>query len=212
VPGRHDQGGWSQSRYQRHIDNLAQEHLRDVAAELDRQLRRLGQPKVVVIATEETRAEFTDVLSHEARNAVIGWAHAEAHAGPPELLEAATPVLEEWRAKQEEEAVERWREEAGRDGRATAGWAATLEAASDGRVRLLLYQDGVQHDAWRCPACGRVAAEAGKCPLDGTALEHSADGLDLAVHQALAHGGTVWAARHRRDLEPVEGIGALLHY
>ena len=30
-PGRHDQGGWSQSRYQRHIEKLVHDHLKDVA-------------------------------------------------------------------------------------------------------------------------------------------------------------------------------------
>ena len=39
--GRHDQGGWSQANYQRHIDEHAQEHLRDVAEELGNQVRRL---------------------------------------------------------------------------------------------------------------------------------------------------------------------------
>ncbi len=41
-PGRHDQGGWSQSRFQRHIDELTAEHLRDVAEELDRRVRDAG--------------------------------------------------------------------------------------------------------------------------------------------------------------------------
>ena len=39
-----------------------------------------------------------------------------------------------------------------------------------------------------------------------------ADGLDLAVHQTVAHGGTVWAITAHRDLDPVEGVGALLRY
>jgi peptide subunit release factor 1 (eRF1) len=121
-------------------------------------------------------------------------------------------VLERWRAEQETSAVERWREAAGRNGRAASGWAPTLEAASDGRVELLLFHNGVDHRAWQCPACGRVAAEPGNCPLDGTQMEESRDGLDLAVHQTLAHGGTVWALRQRQDLDPVEGIGAVLRY
>ena len=33
---------------------------------------------------------------------------------PAELLQAARPILEEWHAKQEKEAAERWREESGR--------------------------------------------------------------------------------------------------
>jgi peptide chain release factor subunit 1 len=211
TPGRHDQGGWSQARYQRHIEHLVQEHLERVAAELDRRVRR-GSERIVVVSTEDTRAAFDDILSKEVRKAIVGWTTAEAHAGPAELLAAASPVLEARRAQDEEQCVERWREEVGRNGRATAGWEPTLEAASDGRVDLLLYRNGVRHVAWRCPRCGRLAVREGTCPLDGTRMEQTDEGLDLAVHLTLSNGGTVWAVTTRADLDPVEGIGALLRY
>jgi peptide chain release factor subunit 1 len=211
-PRRHDQGGWSQANWQRHVDELAQEHLRRVADELDRAVRRLGGSQVVVVGSEDTWSEFEGLLAQETRGAVAGVAHAEAHAQPAELLATAEPVLERRRTEREVEFVERWREEAGRDGRASSGWAATLEAASNGRVELLLYQEGVARRAKRCPSCGRLAAEGDACPLDGTPFEDSEDGLNLAVQQTLAHGGTVGALRDRRDLDPVEGIGALLRF
>ncbi|TML27448.1 MAG: hypothetical protein E6G26_09180 [Actinobacteria bacterium] len=212
TPGRHDQGGWSQGRYQRHIEHLVQEHVKDVAEVLDRSRRRLHVPKIVLVCSEEMRSEFLDALSTEAREAVVGWAPAEAHAGPAQLLETITPVLEEAEAKDEADVLARWREDAGRGTRAASGWEQTLEAASDGRVEMLLFQDGVDHQAFRCPACGRAAATGGSCPLDGTSLEPTDAGLDLAVHQTLAHGGEVWAIRHQQDLAPVEGIGALLRF
>jgi peptide chain release factor subunit 1 len=210
--GRHDQGGWSQARYQRHIESLVHEHLKVVAEQLDRRVRRLQSPRIVIVTTEETRGGFEDLLSHEVKGAIVGWTHADAHASPAELLEATRPILEEWHAKQEQEAAERWREESGRGARATAGWAPTLEAASDARIDLLLFQNGADRPAYQCPKCGRVSAEGGPCPLDGTQMEERDDGLNLAVHQTLAHGGTVLALRHHQDLEPVEGIGALLRY
>ncbi len=212
APGKHDQGGWSQARYQRHIEKLVQDHLKTVAEELDRSRRRLRAPRVVVVSSEETRSEFVSELSHEAREALIGWAHAAAHASPPELLASVLPIIEEAQVKDEAETIDRWREESGRNGRATAGWDATLEAASDGRVDLLLFQEGVEHTAYRCPACGRATLDGGSCPLDGTRLEEVDAGLDLAVHQTLAHGGAVWAIRHHEDLGPVGGIGALLRF
>jgi peptide chain release factor subunit 1 len=211
-PGRHDQGGWSQANYQRHIETLVQSHLRRVADELDRQVRRLRGPRVVIVCSEETKGELEDLLSNEVRRAVVGWTQAPARASPTELLDVSRPVLERWREQEEREAVERWREEAGRNGRAAVGWEQTLEAASDGRVEVLLYEDGADHEAWQCPKCGRASLSAGNCPLDGTRMEESDHGLDLAVHQTLGHGGRVWALRRRQDLEPVEGIGALLRY
>ena len=210
-PRRHDQGGWSQANYQRHADHLVQEHLHDVASELDRLVRR-GNERVVVVSSEDTRAAFGGLLSKSVQSSIVGWTAAEAHAGPPELLAAAAPVLEAWRAREEETVVERWREEAGRNGRAAAGWQPTLEAASDGRVDLLLYRNGIRHAAFQCPKCGRLAVEDGTCPLDGTRMEETDEGLDVAVHQTLSNGGKVWAVTTRSDLDPVEGIGALLRY
>jgi peptide chain release factor subunit 1 len=211
-PGQHDQGGWSQARYERHIEKLVREHLQEVAGALDRLVRRLRNIQVVVISSEDTRAEFEELLTHDAAAAVIGWTSAEAHAAPAELLRLAAPVLDRYRAEKQKEVVAQWEEEAGRNGRAAAGWEATLEAASDARVDLLLFQDGVDHDAFRCPRCGRVAVNGGSCPLDGTSMEASSHGLDLAIHQTLVHGGRVWAVRDRPDLQPVGGIGALLRY
>jgi peptide chain release factor subunit 1 len=211
-PGRHDQGGWSQARYQRHIEKLVRDHLRETAALVARHVRQLGKPQLVIVSTDETRPQFEEVLSREAKDVILGWAAAEAHAGPAELLEVVEPLLEGRRAEEEARVVKRWSAEAGRSGRATTGWAQTLEAISDGRVELLLFQEALERTAWECPACGRLAVEGGSCPLDGSELEESGDGVDLAIHQTLARAGTVWAVRERADLEQAEGVGALLRY
>jgi peptide chain release factor subunit 1 len=212
APGRHDQGGWSQARFQRHIDNLAHEHFRAVADELEQRFRALARPRIVVVCGDDIRSEFAETLTTEVADAVIGWTSAEAHASEAELLELVTPLLDEWHAASEGEAVERWRQETGKHARGIAGWAETLEAASDARVELLLFQAGVQRAAFRCPACGRAALDATTCPLDGTTMEARDDGLDLAVRLTLAHGGEVLALTTRKDLEPVGGIGAVLRF
>jgi peptide chain release factor subunit 1 len=212
VPGQHDQGGWSQSRFQRHIEKIVGDHLREVADSLDNLVRGMRLPKVIIVATEETRAEFEELISKQAQDAVVGWTSAEAHAQAPGLLELTSPILDEARSKEEAELVERWREQAGRGDRAASGWEQTLEAASDERVEALLYQAGVEHEGAQCPACGRLSVAGGPCPLDGTEMERRDDGLDLAVRQVLAHGGTAHALTTHRDLDPVEGIGALLRY
>jgi peptide chain release factor subunit 1 len=212
TPSRHDQGGWSQSRFQRHIDNLALEHFKEVAEELERLYRRLDRPRIVVVAGDETRSEFAEVLPAELEEAVIGWTNAEAHASDSDLEALVQPFLEQWRLTREREAVERWREEVGKNALGVSGWADTLEAASDGRVELLLHQAGVRRDAHRCPACGRASLTATTCPLDGTTMEHRDDGLDLAVRLTLAYGGDLLALEQGQDLEPVEGIGAILRF
>jgi peptide chain release factor subunit 1 len=213
VPGRHDQGGWSQARYGRHIEAIVDRHLRDVADALDRCVRRLRDVRVVLVGPEETRASFEGLLSQEVSGALVGWAAAEAHVDAPGLLEAARPLLDEWRTGREETLLARWREEAARNGRAATGWEETLQAASDGRVELLLVQEGADRPAYVCPACGRAQATDGSCPLDGTTLQSADTGLDLVVHQTLTHGGMIEViGEAHRDLEPVGGVAALLRF
>jgi hypothetical protein len=116
---------------------------------------------IVIVCSEEVRNAFGDLLAQETRANLAGWATAEAHAAPAELLAVVSPVLEGWRAKREAEVLARWREEAGRDGRATAGWGPTLEAASDSRVDVLLFQEGANRPGYECPVCGRASIEPG---------------------------------------------------
>lgn len=212
VPGRHGQGGWSQANYERHIESIVDRHLRRVVETLNRSVRRMRDVRIVLVGSEEVRSEFEALLARETRSCVVGWAAAEAHADQSRLLSAVEPMLDAWWANRETELLERWREEAARRGRATAGWAETLEAATDGRVDLLLVQDGVDHPAYQCPACGRTQIADGSCPLDGTTMEPRQEGLDLAVHKTLVNGGIVQVIRERRDLEPVGGLAALLRY
>ena len=212
TPGQHSQGGWSQARYQRHIEHLVQQHLKTVGHELDKQARRTGGLQLVIVAPDELRSEIENSLSTEAREAVVGWATAEAHAAPTELLEVVRPVLDAARARGEQEELERWQEEHGRGGRAAAGWKQTLDAASDGRVAVLLVdQSAAAHEAWACPACGRASADGGRCALDDARLEPAPDAAELAIHRTLEHGGSV-VRLGAGALGEAAGIGAILRY
>ena len=205
TQGRHDQGGWSQSRYQRHIDNLDLEHYKAVADELERLFRALGRPRIIVVAGDETRAEFAEVLSTRGRGRRHRLDDAPTRTRPTRSSrEVVQPLSMSGAPSAEAEAVERWREEVGKDARGTSGWAETLEAASDGRVELLLHQAGVQRDAYRCPACGRAAADAATARSTARRWRPRRRArprrpADARVRRRPAR------RRERRDLDPVEG-------
>jgi peptide chain release factor subunit 1 len=209
-PGQHSQGGWSQSRYRRHIDNLVQQHLKTLGSELDQRARR-GTLRLVAVGPEEIRSDFEAKLSNEAREAIVGWVGAEAHAGPNELLAVVRPLLDEAHAREDADALARFEEHRGRGDRAAAGWSQVLDAASDARVQTLLVEEGAESRAWECPQCGRASADGGSCPLDGTKLEERDDAADLALHRTLEHGGSVVRVG-AGALGDAKGIGALLRY
>jgi peptide chain release factor subunit 1 len=209
-PGQHDQGGWSQARYQRHIEHLVQQHLKTVGGTIAEHVRG-GGPRIVVVGPEEMRSDFESKLSSEARAAIVGWATAEAHAGPSELLEVVRPLLDEARARADRDALARYEELHGRGERSASGWKQVLAAASDARVAVLLVEEGAQARAWECPQCGRASADGGSCPLDGAKLEERDDAVDLAMHHTLQHGGSVVRVG-AGALGDAKGIGALLRY
>jgi rubrerythrin len=204
------EGASSQPRDQRHADNVVHLHLKAVGAELDRQIHDRGL-RIVVVASGEMRGDFESALSKEAREAVIGWATAEAHASPKELLEIVRPLLDEARAREEQQALEHFEEAHGRGERAATGWKQVLDAASDARVETLLVEAGADTRAWECPQCGRASADGGDCPLDGAKLEERDDAADLAMHQTLAHGGSI-VRLGSGALGDSKGIAAILRY
>jgi peptide chain release factor subunit 1 len=210
VPGQHDQGGWSQARYQRHIENIVLRHLKTVGEEIDRTVHN-RHPHVVVIAPDEMRSELESKLSHEAREAIVGWLNADANANEVELLELARPLIDEAQAREDEAILERWQAERGRGGKVAAGWKQTLDAASDARVEILVLGEDARHQAWSCPKCGRASADGGKCPLDGTKLEPRDDAVDLAIHHTVLHGGS-FVSFGAGALNDADGIGAILRF
>src|SRR5439155_10177337 len=58
VPGRHEQGGWSQGRYQRHIDEHVGRHLKHVGDVLLRYFKRQGFDHLILGGPDETVPEL----------------------------------------------------------------------------------------------------------------------------------------------------------
>jgi peptide chain release factor subunit 1 len=212
IHGQHDQGGWSQARFQRSVDEEALDHFREVADALARTITPGAGTLLVVACVEEQRPVLEDLLQAHVREALIGWTNVEAHAGVEALQPEAERLLEE-RLEQEREAVlDRWREERGQgSGRAAAGWKEVVEAAADSRIEAALV-DGRTVEAWVCPSCDRGSLEPGTCALDGTPLVDEPGGsLELVVRGTLAGGGDVRPVERDR-LSETDGVAALFRY
>jgi peptide chain release factor subunit 1 len=201
VPRRHDQGGWSQANYERHVDELAHRHMETVAHAIDRRFRRDGRPPVVVVCPEDERSEVQSMLAADVQAAVVGWTSVEAHAGAPAVAQAVQPLLAQRRAGREVEALRRWRDERGMGRDVARGWEEVLAAASDGRVEELLYDAGADAaTGYRCSICRRGVAREGQCPVDGGAVE-AVDALNHALLRTLAYGGTAVGVGDRDALD-----------
>ena len=92
APGKHDQGGWSQARFQRHIEKLVGEHLRDVADALDRHVRRMRMPEGDHRRRPRRLAPSSRSCSRTRRRTPSSAGRLRRRTRqPPELLELAQP-------------------------------------------------------------------------------------------------------------------------
>jgi peptide chain release factor subunit 1 len=185
VHGRHAQGGWSQARFQRGIEEQVHAHVRRVAQRLGRAHRRRPFERLVIVASGELWPLVDADLPAELRERVAGVVDADLdHASAERLLQAVAPVLERAERECERELMIRLDEGLGTGGRAAAGLDEVLATLEEHRVATLL-----------------VTASA------------DIDEVELAVELASEQGADVVVIRHEvAALREHGSIAALLRW
>jgi peptide subunit release factor 1 (eRF1) len=184
VHGQHDQGGWSQARYQRSVENDVDAHLRRTADVLLRQLERRRFVGLLVAAPEELRSHVAEKLHSYVRDRLAGYLDLDVENSTIEdVRSVAAEAIEERQRQTVCERLEQLRARLGRGERAAAGSEDVFRALEERRVGTLLY--------------------------DPQPLE--ADVAEQAVHAALEQDAEVFPV-HTPDLGPLGGIAALLRY
>ena len=213
VHGQHDQGGWSQARYQRSIQEEVDDHLRRTADALFRHLRR-HPAELLIGAPEELRRSFEGRLHTQVRGLLAGHVDVDVeHSAPEQVHRAAMEVIESRRQGRERELVDRLQQAMGADNRAAVGLEDVLGALYERRVEALLYQDGLRCEGRVCPKCGWMTASVERCPADGARTEARENVLENAVESAIAQSAEVVVVRHHpEDMRAFGGIGAMLRF
>jgi peptide chain release factor subunit 1 len=182
VHSQHSQGGWSQPRYQRSIEEDVRDHLDHVARVTFDHFKTGGFERLLIGAPQETVGELERRLHPYLQERLAGHVRLDVeNASPDAVRRAAAAKVAELEGQREQQALERLRAGIGTGGRAAGGRDEVLRALEAARVECLLVADGV---------------EAGE--LIEKALETGAAVLLLRHH-----------AEH---LGPHGGIAALLRY
>ncbi|MEA2450217.1 MAG: hypothetical protein QOG63_2149 [Thermoleophilaceae bacterium] len=217
VHGQHSQGGWSQARYQRSVDEEVQDHLRTVADALFTHFKRHSFEHVLLGGPGETLTDFEAKLHPYIAEKLSGRVEVDVENTPPDgVREAARPKIEAIGRQSERDALDRLREGVSRGGRGAAGLEPVLEALNARRVETLLLEPGFDAAGCSCPQCGSVYAMVeGDCPADGTKLDCRDDVVESAVHRALEQSAVLLVVRddeHVNELAGYGGIAAVLRF
>jgi len=210
VFGQHDQGGWSQARYQRGIEKEKADHLKHTADALMKHFKRRPFKRLIVGGPREVVADFESKLHGYLQERLAGRVEVDVDSATPEqVLAAARPRFEELEREREAEALERLGE------RGVSGLEQVLQALNERRVEVLLLDEqfsgvsGVQ-----CPDCGWLGPGGERrCPADGARLLALDDLTDAAIELSVQQSAELLAVRHDREaIEAHGGIGALLRF
>lgn len=209
VFGQHDQGGWSQARYQRGVEKEKDDHLKNTGDALMRHFKQQPFERLIVGGPREVVTAFESKLHQYLQERLAGRIEVDVeHSNPDEVLEAARPLLEELERTRELEALERLGE------RGVAGVEDVLPPLHERRVEILLLDEqfggvpGVQ-----CLVCGWLGLDGDRCPADGSELIRLDDLTEAMIELSVQQAAELLPVRHERGtLEAHGGAAALLRF
>ncbi len=215
VPGKHEQGGWAQARYQRHHETHVLWHVRR-AVDLLGQLAEIERvDRILLGGTPEPMAEFRRLLPRPLRERVATEVRVPVYARASEVLATVIEVQEATERAEEERLLDQTEEWIG-TGQAVTGPANVLQAVLEQQVFLLVFGQRVQFDGSHCERCGllALAPNLDLCPACGGQMHYIADLVERMAQRVLDQGGRVEEVRGpaAERLQQLGGIAALLRY
>jgi peptide chain release factor subunit 1 len=142
VPGekisRTAAGGWSQLRYQRHVEKLQEDHARALVDELERTVRDEGIDRVILAGDDVNIPIVKGLLSKALLAKVVEILKLEVRTPEHEVMAAAAEALRRHDAQTDAEAVARVLDEYRAGGLGVAGPDDTARALANGQVDELI--------------------------------------------------------------------------
>jgi len=135
---RTEVGGWSQARFQRHVDHFALQHVKEVVDALDEIVRTEAIGRVVLAGDETVIPLVRDQLPKHLAEKVVDVIRLDISAGEREVLERTLSVMREADTRDDAEKVARALDAQRSGGLGAAGLEETRAALRNGQVHELL--------------------------------------------------------------------------
>jgi peptide chain release factor subunit 1 len=206
-------GGWSQMRFQRHIENYHLHHAKEVVDTLERLVRDERIEHVMLAGDEETiipllRKQMPKELSEKVID-VLSLGIDTSERG---LLEESLIAYRRYNSLSDMEKVDHLLDEYRADGLAVAGVPQTLAALSNGQVEELLIAASADAIRFDKSEVGKVMALYGKTGRETEELDQRTVADELIKRATELSSARITFVEDDSVLKHVGGVGALLRY
>ncbi len=215
VPGRHDQGGWAQMRYQRHIRDHMNRHHKEVSEQLTELFDTGKWKRIVLIGQDRTLAHFKGFLPERVRQKITDSFSIDFSEERSKILRQ---IVERLFHKEKEEIslqINELKEKT--PGRATLGVNGTLEALNKGQIQTLYLLTSFNLMGGICSRCGMLApihppfGPQASCPFCKGRMKKTDLGEEM-MRSVLRLDGEVKWVDENITLKENDGVGASLRF
>lgn len=161
---RTSKGGWSQARYQRHVENFHVQHAKEVVDELDRIVQREGIDQILVAGDEVIMPLLREQMPKHLAEKVVDHMRLDTGASLDEVLKATLEAMKKVQSESDREKVEEAVGGYRAGGLGVVGPGRTLDALNKGQVDELLISAKVRELQSVATAGSRAAAGGSKLP------------------------------------------------
>lgn len=211
--GKHDMGGWSQARYQRHIEDHVRRNLKKVKEIIDAMSRKYEFDRIILAGTLEALSLFKKILPQELRKKIAGEFKSELFAASTKILAQVLKIEEKIERQKEKEKISMWQRFLGKKDKSCSGLKNVVNAACQKRILELLLDVNLKKVGFRCFACGNLLLYQKRiCPICNMDEIEKADLIDELVQKVLEQNGGVEFVVDDPLLKKLGGVGARLRY
>lgn len=213
VQGRHKKGGWSQARFQRHVDDQASKHFQNVATVLYEVYKREKFDHLILAGQAETRISFKNIIHSSLQNIIVSELETGLDESLSSIQEAIQKVVTSFEDRQSKKYMKMLSDRLGKKHLAVSGLKDTVKMLHQARVHTLLVKEDLILPGYKCMGCEvPFLTSIDKCSFCGKKVSKVPDIIDEIVEKTWELNGEVKFIRKNKELEEMGGIAALLRW
>jgi peptide chain release factor subunit 1 len=211
---RTEQGGWSQMRFQRHIDNFHLRHAKEVVEELDKIVRDEDIKQIILIGDEKViipllREQMPELLSEK----IIGTLKLNVNTPEHEFLEEADKAIHRHDTLADKKKIDYLMEQNYDDGLGVVGVEKTLTALANGQVQELYINADFNTIKYHQDTVRKILkAYAPGEDEEMPEVQHAGMIVDELIRRGVEQADDVRFIEDENFLEKGGGVGALLRF